>query len=254
MKVLFDGLVCSFVAFMLLLAIFNYYNFKLTNALVLSVIISVIFFALLVTIKNKKRKKELTNVKDKKNLKKFTDYLRCSPQEKIVTDLYYQLKKVGYMPTKEGFGVILPQKNIVIYTLFKFLPINQDQLIEIKNLTPAGLKTVLICTDLTEDATILLKSFQQDFIIVSHVKYYKFLKEYDLLNPENYLDLSPKKVKLKTLIKGCFNRKKSRHFFYIGLIMLVFSFFVFYPKYYLIMGTLFCGIGFVCLLYGKTNN
>ncbi|MBO4963106.1 MAG: hypothetical protein J6C97_04940 [Clostridia bacterium] len=250
MKVYIDSFICSVVSFMIFLATFNYFKVKYPYHIVYSFMLASIAFILFFIFKNKSHKKLSLTQKENKELKNFTDYLIVKNHQELLTEFSFYLQKAGYMPKKRKNALLLEQQKTIVYLLFNIDSITKNEIISVLKQTPTGYKTAIISTALQEESKTLCKILQDKITLVSVDSVYKFLKENQML-PTVSFTLTPKKVKLKILLKECFNKKRCTHFFYVGTIMLVFSLFVFYPKYYLIMGTLFCTYGLICLFYGK---
>ncbi len=250
MKVYIDSAVCAFVCFMIFLATFNYFKIGYPLYIILSITLAIIVFALFFIIKNKKYKRFKFSQKENKKLKNFIDYLRVKNHQELLQEFILFMQKAGYMPEKSKNCIVLEQKKCYVYLLFKFDNVSCDDIITLKKQTPIGYKSVIICTNLADTALTLTKLLVEELEMVSCEKVFDFLNKNELL-PKCEYNLTPKKIKLKILLKECFSRSRCTHFFYIGTIMLVFSLFVFYPKYYLIMGTIFCTYGLICLFYGK---
>ena len=250
MRVYIDSFICSFVSFMIFLATFNYLKVKEPYHIVLALFFAIIAFIVFFVFKNKNYQKLNITKKENKQIKKLTDYFLIKNNKELLLDFKFYLQKAGYMPLKRKNALVLQEQKIYLYLLFKFDNISKDEIISLLKKTPSGYKTAIICTTLQEDCQMLCKILNDKIATVSVEKVYLFLKENNML-PNLEYSLTPKKIKLKILLKECFKRKRCTHFFYVGTIMLVFSLFVFYPKYYLILGTLFCIYGLICLFYGK---
>lgn len=250
MRVYIDSFICSFVSFMIFLATFNYLKVKEPYHIVLALFFAIIAFVVFFVFKNKNYQKLNLTQKENKKIKNFTDYLIVKNSKELLLDFKFYLQKAGYMPLKSKNALVLQEQKTYVYLLFNFEKIKKDQIISFVKTTPSGYKTAIISTTLSEDSQMLCKILNDKITTISVEKVYLFLKENNML-PNLEYSLTPKKIKLKILLKECFKRKRCTHFFYVGTIMLVFSLFVFYPKYYLIMGTLFCIYGLICLFYGK---
>jgi len=251
MKVYIDSFIGSFICFMVFLAIFNYLNVTNPYHVFLSLTLSVFALILFTKINKNKHDKEVTSYKDKKDLMLFCNYLKCEKDSVLLNNLMLILKKAGYMPVKSKNFIVLENEKVYLFFVFKFSLISQDDIISLYKAVPNGFTTAIICSPLAEDASLLCSLLEKKINIVKEETLFNYLKENNLLLDKYLLDLVPKKTKFVILLKESFNRKKSTHFFYVGTIMLVFSLFVFYPIYYLIMGTLFCIYGLLCLFYGK---
>lgn len=250
MSVFFDSLVSSFICFMVSLAVFNYHKVYYPSNLFFALIISIAVFLLLLKVLTKRSQRQIKTKQDKLLFLDFTNQLCCSTHAYLLDLLLKSIKKAGYNAVIEQNSIFLHEKKTCVFGLFSFDKITSDSIINCYKNTPLGYTTAIICTTLSPDASTLASNLSGKISIVDISQLFVFLKENQML-PEITVKLARSKKHIKQLLKESFSRRRSGHFFYVGLIMLVFSFFVFYPKYYLIVGTLFCAFGLTCLLYGK---
>ncbi len=250
MSVFFDSLVSGFISFMISLAVFNYHNLNYPANLFFALLLGLGTFLILVTVLKRKSEKQIKTKQDKLLFQDFCNQLCCSTPLINLNLIEQCLKKAGYNAINQQNHFKIEENKVCVFGIFSFDKISSDMLINCYKQTPEGYKTAIICTSLSPDALTLASNLTAKIEIVDISKLFLFLKENDMLPPIT-VKLTRSKKRLRDLIKQSFARKRCGHFFYVGTIMLAFSFFVFYPKYYLILGTLFCAFGLTCLLYGK---
>ncbi len=250
MTVFFDSLVSSFISFMVSLAVFNYHKVSYPANLFCALLLAISVFLVLITILKRRSEKQIKTKQDKLLFQDFTNQLCCSSSNYNLTLIENAVKKAGYNAIIEQYCIKISEIKACIFCLCSFDKITSDKLIECYKYTPEDYKTVTVCTALSGDAITLASNLNGRITIVDIAKLFLYLRENEMLPPIS-VKLARSKRRFKDLIKESFSRKRCGHFFYVGTIMLVFSFFVFYPKYYLIVGTLFCAFGLTCLLYGK---
>lgn len=249
MTVFFDSTVSAFICFMVSLAIFNYKKVDYPLNLFLALIISLIIFVLLVAILKRSAERKIKSKQDKLLYGQFCSQLCCQSKEYIASLLLNAVKKSGYNAVKEGSIIIIDNKTH-LFNICSFDKISPDKIIKCYKLTPEGCSTAILCTEPNGDANNLVNNLSAKITLIPLTDLFIYLKQEEQL-PEITVKITKSKKRFRDLIKESFAKKRSGHFFYVGAIMLVFSFFVFYPKYYLIMGTFFCIVGLTCLLYGK---
>lgn len=248
MSVFFDSALSGFISFMVSLAFFNYKNISYPQNLIFSIFIALVVFIGLLFILKSQAEKKIKLKQDKKLFEQLSNELCCQSHSFIAQLLYNAVCKSGYNAEKRDNIVFV--EGTCLFGLFSFDKISPDKLIKCYKLTPEGKTTTVVCSDLSVEAQNLANNLSGKIKIIPLQDLFIFLKTNNMLPPFT-VRLSRSKKKFRDLIKESFCKKRSGHFFYVGSIMLVFSFFVFYPKYYLITGTFFCALGLTCLLYGK---
>ena len=248
MSVFFDSTLSCFISFIVSLAIFNYKGVNYPNNLVFSIIVALIVFIALIFILKNSNERKIKSREDKKLYEGFCNELCCQTRSYNAQLLLKAVQKSERTAVIKDNIVFV--ENTCLFSLCSFDKISPDKLIKCYKLTPQNYSTAVVCTTLSAEAQNLANNLSAKIKIIPLQELFIFLKNQKLLPPLT-VRLSRSKKKFRDLLKESFCKKRSGHFFYVGSIMLVFSFFVFYPKYYLIMGTFFCALGLTCLLYGK---
>lgn len=83
--------------------------------------------------------------------------------------------------------------------------------------------------------------------------YVNFFVKYGVFPDILIQNAQPLKTPFKQLLKGLFDRKKAKVFFYLGLLTLFSSLFVWYKLYYLIVSTIMFVLAVTCLLFGNNG-
>ncbi|MDE7380422.1 MAG: hypothetical protein K2N14_05145, partial [Clostridia bacterium] len=146
-----------------------------------------------------------------------------------VHDLFLMALEGAYF----GFNRIEDDDYIYFFN-FNLSPLSPDAIAEIIKVETDKKKCVFCC-----EASLSALSFAEDFNItilnIAHV--YALLKDKNLL-PEKYALGNAKKPNIFKRIKKRFNRKLCPPLFFCGLSLLFFSFFTYYPVYYVVFGGL----------------
>ncbi|MBQ7349233.1 MAG: hypothetical protein IJW47_04490 [Clostridia bacterium] len=249
MSVFFDSSLSAFICFILSLAVLNYKDVSYPLHLAIALAIALAVFILLIFVLKQSSERKIKSREDKKLYESFCNELYCQTRSYIAQLLLKAVQKSGYTAEiKEN--IVFAGDNVCLFGICSFDKISPDKLVKCYKLTPENYTTAVVCTDLSPDAQNLANNLSARIKVIALSELFIFLKSNEMLPPIT-VKIGRSKKKFRDLLKESFCKKRSGHFFYVGSIMLVFSFFVFYPKYYLIMGTFFCALGLTCLLYGK---
>lgn len=130
---------------------------------------------------------------------------------------------------------------------FKLSPVSPDEIAEIIRYETIK-KKCLFCCEASPSALSLAEDF--DIRVTEIAEIYALLKDKNAL-PEKYALGNVKKPNVFKRIKNRFNRKLCPPLFFCGLSLLFFSFFTFYPVYYIVFGGLLLILSAVSLLISK---
>jgi len=144
-------------------------------------------------------------------------------------------------------GIFLTDKKLLVRYMFKLTPINCDDFVKtVKNNDD---KDVLLISDniLSEVYSYAKKV---NIKLLSGTELFLLMKKY-----ETYPDIKYSLKANEKIIKRHFNveftRKKAKNFLLFGGVLLLFSMFVAFPIYYLVMGNLFIIASVILRFYGK---
>lgn len=132
---------------------------------------------------------------------------------------------------------------------FRMSPVSSDDVAEIIKADSLKIKC-LFCCKIAPDALSLAKDFSIEVKTVGDV--YVLLKDKNLL-PEKYALGEVKKPKFFTRLKSRFTRKLCPSLFFGGMTLLFFSFFTFYPVYYIVMGAILTALSAISLIFGQSS-
>jgi hypothetical protein len=236
-----DSLFVSFCAFIL---IFTTARYLLKNA-VISVIFAVvggIFFGILAFILlRKKHGKMLLSAKDEKNKELLAIHLSLLQPQKLKEIISTLLDIHG--DTSSNNRVICGEQTIY-FLHFSLEKLKLDDIAEAIKLS-SDKKKIILCNNADEKNIAFADNFLIEVKSLSHI--YPLFKEKNLL-PEKYIFDGDKKLNAFKKIKSRFNKKLTSPLFFCGLWLTIFSFFTFYPIYYIVVGSLLLLLSALSLL------
>lgn len=146
-------------------------------------------------------------------------------------------------------GNRLQDNENVYFFNFKMSPLSSDDIAEIIRFKSQKQKNIYCC-EIAPAALSLAEDFSIKVVTVAEI--YALLKDNNLL-PEKYALGNVKKPNILKRIKKRFNRKICAPLFFSGLTLLFFSFFTFYPLYYIVFGGLLTGLSAICVLIAQPS-
>ncbi|MCM1545940.1 MAG: hypothetical protein NC033_02780 [Clostridiales bacterium] len=146
-------------------------------------------------------------------------------------------------------GKRLQDNENVYFFNFKMSPLSSDDIAQIIRVNNKKRKHIYCC-EISPAALSLSEDFSIDVVTVAEI--YALLKDKNLL-PEKYALGNVKKPNVIKRIKKRFNRKLCPALFFSGITLLFFSFFTFYPLYYVIFGGLLTALSAVSVLISQPS-
>lgn len=143
----------------------------------------------------------------------------------------------------------LNDEESIYFFHFKLSPVSPDDIAEIIKY-PSKKKKQLYCCEASDAALSLAEDFGIRVTAIAEI--YVLLKEERLL-PEKYALGNVKKPNFLKRVKKRFNRKLCPALFLCGLSLLFFSFFTYYPIYYVIFGGILTAMAAVSVLIGQPS-
>lgn len=238
-----DVLFFTLCAFILSFTAIRFYCKNATTALVLAIGIAlccglISFFILLV-----KRKKHLILTLGENEKKSLSLHLSVCGTG-YIHKLFVAALDGAYIEDNRVYD-----ENYACFFNFKMSPLSPDDIAEIIKAETDKAKRVFCC-DISPAALSLAEDFAIKITCVAEI--YALLKDKKLL-PEKYALGNVKKPNIFKRIKKRFNRKLCPSLFFSGLTLLFFSFFTFYPVYYIVFGGLLLTLSAISVLIGQSN-
>ena len=238
-----DALFFALCAFMISFTVIRFYVKKNVTALILSICVAlavgVIAFIALIT----RRKKHLSKLLGENEKKSLALHLSvCS--EKKISDMFNSA-----LEGTKADGAHLSDESREYFFNFKMAPLTADDVAAVIKAQCEKTKCVYCCA-ISPDALSLAEDFNIEVNTIAET--YVLLKEKNLL-PEKYALGEVKKPNVLKKIKKRFNRRICPSLFFCGLSLLFFSFFTFYPVYYIVFGGIMMVLSAISLLIEPTK-
>ena len=247
-----DVLFLGFIFFILSLVIFNFllpYPFSIVNSGFISVIASLLFYLR----QGAKRKSQLVNKLEQKELALLMSELNFSDRQEQNELIENALKKAGYLTERKKGAVFIKDKNAVIICRFSFAKVSKADVVRAYNLITKTQTAYILAESFDLELLSFAQRFDQRVVLVDGAKIYTFLKEHHSL-PKNYKYKGFFEKKTKASFKPLLDRKKSKTFFVFGLLLLLFSYISPLKLYYIVCGCVFLIYSLVLRLLGKDFN
>ncbi|MDE6691434.1 MAG: hypothetical protein K2K04_05625 [Clostridia bacterium] len=190
-----------------------------------------------------KRKKRLILSLSESEKKSLSLHLSVCGEEYLL-DLFEKALEGTYVRGKR-----LQDNENIYYFNFKMSPLSSDDIAEIIRKSVKKTKHIYCC-EIAPAALSLAEDFSIQIVTVAEI--YALLKDKKLL-PEKYALGNVKKPNVLKRIKKRFNRKLCPPLFFSGLTLLFFSFFTFYPLYYIVFGGLLMALSAISILISQPS-
>ncbi|MDE6557519.1 MAG: hypothetical protein K2K39_00270 [Clostridia bacterium] len=233
-----DVIFFTLCAFILSFTLIRFYTKSAITALIAAIGCALICGIIAFFILYQKRKKTLLLSLGESERKSLSLHLSvCSTA--YLNDLFEN----ALIGTYIGGNHLQSAENIYFFN-FKLSPISPDDIAEIIKFDSAK-KKCLYCCEASPAALSLAEDFGIKVTEIAEI--YALLKDKKLL-PEKYALGNVKKPSFFKRVKKRFNRKLCPPLFFCGLSLLFFSFFTFYPLYYIIFGGALLALSAVSIL------
>lgn len=238
-----DVLFFALCSFLISFTAIRYYTKKAALALILAILTALAVGVLCFLALYSKRSKRLAAMLGENEKKSLSLHLSvCSGA--YVKNLFLKALDGAY----EEDNRIYDDERACFFN-FKMSPVSSDDVAEIiKCETPKN--KCLYCCAIAPDALSLAKDFSIDVKTVGDI--YVLLKDKNLL-PKKYALGEVKKPKFFARLKSRFSRKLCPPLFFGGLTLMFFSFFTYYPVYYIVSGAILTVLSAVSLLFGQSS-
>lgn len=241
LPLIFDSFFAAVCAFLLVFTSVRYAFKNAALALVCGIAASLAAGALSFLYIRKKQNKRLLLSRDEKRKELLELHLSLLPNGEA-TKLLLPLVENG---AQDGSSIVTENK--IYFCNFCLKPLSADDIAAVIKFSTDKGKAVL-CNKMSPEAMELADHFMIEYVTCE--KIYFELKERDLL-PQKYIFDGTKKRNAFKTIKARFNRKLTAPLFWSGLGLTAFSFFTFYPLYYIVSGGILLLLSAICLVFGK---
>ncbi len=241
LPLILDSLFAALCAFLLFFTAVRYYSKSAGIALVFGILAALLFGALAFShIKSKQRKKLILAV-DERDKNRLSLHLALS-SEKYVEDLFCKLYNLKIK--SQG---ILENDEAVFFLHFSLRPLSPDDIAEAIKFSTDKNK-IILCNKAEEVAQRLASDFFIETRALDGL--YLALKDGNLL-PEKYIFEGKEKPNFLKRVRARFDKKLAAPLFWSGTGLLFFSYFTFFPIYYIIFGGALMVLAAAARIFGK---
>ncbi len=235
--------ILSVITFVVSLLLFVTLNVPYWLKILISCLFSLTFGCICFRITRTKRLKTV-GVKNKAaSIRLFTETLNVLPAQKQRDIFSDYLEKRGFeYKSKKGYFLV---NGFSVYPCFLLDDITFNEAKNIIDASPYKAdKTVIISNGFSEN--LLKYRDALPLILIPSEDFSEELNKHGLIN-----ETKPVKVKKKNIFLKLFKKTNGLKFILYGITMIILSFIVFYPIYYLISGTIFTVFGLIAAFFGK---
>lgn len=240
LPLVFDSFFTAVCAFLLFYTAVRFYTKSAVWGLVFGICAFLLFGALAFLYIRKKQNKKLLLTRDEKDRKLLELHLSLLP-DKDVAELFLNVLDGGSIQGKQ----VATDKSVYFF-IFSLKQLSPDDIAGVIKFSTDKDK-VVYCNSISAEAKELADNFAITY--KTGDKIYLELKDKGAL-PEKFIFDGGKRPNAFKRIKARFNKKLTAPLFWSGLCLLAFSFFTFFPLYYIISGGLLLVLSAICLVFG----
>lgn len=207
--------------------------FSFFIAILLSFFAIFIFFG----IKSRLEKKHNLNNKHKQAAQNCALQLRFSDKKQVIN--YFE-KLISKKEKVSKYKNYLETKEAIFVPYFFVEKICLNEFSKIYAQTIHFSKTIIILSNSFDNNVYeLVKNIKnKKFCLLDNfATYEKYIKEYECY-PNEVINTTKQKIKLKELFFFMLKKDKTKNYFFLGLVLIVSSFFVWFKIYYLVSGSI----------------
>lgn len=238
-----DVIFFALCAFILCFTGVRFYTRNALTALIVAIGTAVACGVIAFFILMSKRKKRIILSLGESERKSLSLHLSVCGDE-YLCDLFEKALDGTYVRGKR-----LQDSENVYFFNFKMSPLSSDDIAAVIR-TNVKKQKHIYCCEISPAALSLADDFSINVVTAPEI--YALLKDKNLL-PEKYALGNVKKPNVFKRIKKRFNRKLCPPLFFSGFTLLFFSFFTFYPTYYIVFGGLLMALSAISLLISQPS-
>ena len=231
-----DSLFIIFSSFLICFTISFYFLKSNVNAIFVSVPFSIVVFCFYMIIYKKKKGKLAVKREDEESFLKCVNALCLASREKALTTVFKTLEKLDKNPILTSQGIVCG--NDFYFVRFSYDPITTDGIIKAYKKTPKSKNLIYVAINFSNEASTFADGFFNKIRLVPLSQFFPFMKTAGTIPNGGFIP-TIKKIGLVNLLKGTFNKSKSKTIALYGSFLLIMSRFVFFPIWYIISGSLF---------------
>jgi hypothetical protein len=240
-----DSIFAAICSFLLFFTAVRYYVKNLILAIILGIVAGVLFGLLTFLYLGKKRGKKLLSAKDERNKGLLAIHLSLSkPKENnaMFSTLFNVEENSNANVSNQICGA-----DKIYFLHFSLENLKSDDIANAIK-CDSQKKKIILCNNVSAEGKKLADNFLIEILTLDEL--YPMLKDKNLL-PEKYIFEGESKPNILKRIKAKFNKKLTSPLFFCGLWLLLFSYFTFYPVYYIVVGGILLVLSSLSLIIGN---
>jgi hypothetical protein len=247
LPLILDIIFIFFASLFVSFTVLRYYLDSLTFVTIISFLIS--FLSVFIGYKLIFRKQKNIYLKNEELAKKNEIFFNLAfLSENDLKNYFIKLfLKAEIKAEKTKEGILLTERNQLVRFMFKLTPLNIDDFVA--TVKSNFNKDIILITDEVK-SEVLSYAKKTEIKIVTGTNLFLLMKKHDL-----YPEISFTVKANEKIVKRRFNieltRKKAKNFLLFGSVLLLFSMFVAFPIYYLVMGNILIITSVILRFYGK---
>ena len=238
--VITDSILAAICTFVLLFTVIRYYTKNIALGLATGIAMAVLCGILTFVRLHSKRGKALAAGKKLKRRQAFKLYLCTADADatnKLIADV------TGGAITERG----ITTEDRIYITLFTPMPLSSNEICRAAAAN-SGLKKTIVCNEADDDAIQFAKA--ADIGLMFSDEIFEKLDRTDSLPGLNVAGVGTG-ARIRQKLKGAIKRSNAIKLFWCGVWLTAFSYFTFFPVYYIVAGGLILILAAVCLIFGR---
>lgn len=234
----------------------RYYISNLLLSILLTVVFTAIIELLYIFILNKKNKNKSIKQQELSDMISYTNTFIYT-EKTYSLNFFLELAKTKHCATKKSDYIIIDHitTKVVLFPFFMYKDFTADDLIYVYNKTKSSNPSkIIVCTNNIDSSVfkIIDKLPIKIFVLDYEQTYIKLLKEYNFYPKKTELASTPKQS-FKQLISYALNKKRTKGYFFTSVLLLIYSFFIPYKLYYVIMSSILLLLSYFSFSNKKYN-
>ena len=231
-----DGLFILGSTFLISFVIGFYFIKNNVTSIIIAIPFAIIVFCIYMLLLKKKKGKLLIKREDEEKFIKCANALCLENREFGENVIFTTLVATGKTPAKVYNGIVC--ENNFYYVKFTYDKISAGNVASAYKKTPKSKNLVYVAIDFSSDAITFAKSFYAKIKLLTLSEIFPVLKKSNTLPSGGFIP-KEQKPSFLSLLKETFQRQKAKTFALYGAFMLIMSRFVFFPVWYIVVGSLF---------------
>jgi len=244
---IFDTVFVFLASFIVVFAVIRFYS-ELWLALLFGLIIAFMITVLFRMLANRKSARYALKKEDAKKMENVLNTLCLMTTDELNTFFISLFDKMKLPYAFDGDAITLTDTNTVVRYYFTFSKAYEGRIIEFYKKTDAGQKLLVVGREFSEETIGLTPRFAGRIRLLDGTNLYLTMKRFEIF-PTLKTELKTEKQAVN-LPKALFSKRRAKQFFLYGLTLQFFSFFVYYPVYYICFGSALMIFSVLCFFFG----